>query len=70
MQLQVAVLGHRGKLRKIEPALDNEVFTAQLLALRLAVAATVSVLAGGTSLAGTSVGTPAYSPIRRGSMNW
>ncbi|RYF61238.1 MAG: Ppx/GppA family phosphatase [Comamonadaceae bacterium] len=34
--LSQLVLGHRGKLRKIEPALGNEVFTAQLLALRLA----------------------------------
>ena len=35
--LSQLVLGHRGKLRKIELALDSEVFTAQLLALRLAV---------------------------------
>ncbi|RYF68348.1 MAG: exopolyphosphatase, partial [Comamonadaceae bacterium] len=35
--LSQLVLGHRGKLRKIELALDSEVFTAQLMALRLAV---------------------------------
>ena len=35
--LSQLVLGHRGKLRKIEPALESELFTAQLLALRLAV---------------------------------
>ena len=31
------VLGHRGKLRKLESALDDDLFVAQLLALRLAV---------------------------------
>ncbi|MEJ7685935.1 MAG: hypothetical protein WKG52_02430 [Variovorax sp.] len=31
------VLGQRGKLRKLEAALDDETFVAQLLALRLAV---------------------------------
>ena len=35
--LSQLVLGHRGKLRKIEPALDEPSFAAQLLALRLAV---------------------------------
>jgi len=36
-QLSQLVLGHRGKLRKIETALDDETFAAQLLAFRLAV---------------------------------
>ena len=36
-QLSQLVLGHRGKLRKLEAALDDETFVAQLLALRLAV---------------------------------
>ena len=36
-QLSQLVLGHRGKLRKLEAALDDEVLVAQLLALRLAV---------------------------------
>jgi len=31
------VLGHRGKLRKLEGTLDDDVFIAQLLSLRLAV---------------------------------
>jgi exopolyphosphatase/guanosine-5'-triphosphate,3'-diphosphate pyrophosphatase len=31
------VLGHRGKLRKLDLQLDDEVFALQLLALRLAV---------------------------------
>ena len=31
------VLGHRGKLRKLESALEDEIFVLQLLALRLAV---------------------------------
>ena len=31
------MLGHRGKLRKLEAALDDETFVAQLMALRLAV---------------------------------
>ena len=31
------VLGHRGKLRKLEPVLEDEGFVAQLLSLRLAV---------------------------------
>jgi exopolyphosphatase/guanosine-5'-triphosphate,3'-diphosphate pyrophosphatase len=31
------VLGHRGKLRKLESTLDDEVFVSQLLSLRLAV---------------------------------
>ncbi len=35
--LSQLVLGHRGKLRKLEAALDDETFVAQLLALRLAV---------------------------------
>ncbi|WP_225783532.1 Ppx/GppA phosphatase family protein [Xenophilus sp. Marseille-Q4582] len=35
--LSQLVLGHRGKLRKIETSLDDALFTAQLLALRLAV---------------------------------
>lgn len=35
--LSQLVLGHRGKLRKIEFALDDEIFVAQLLTLRLAV---------------------------------
>lgn len=36
-QLSQLVLGHRGKLKKLETALDDETFVAQLLALRLAV---------------------------------
>lgn len=36
-QLSQLVLGHRGKLRKLEAALDDETFVAQLVALRLAV---------------------------------
>ncbi|MDM0087692.1 MULTISPECIES: Ppx/GppA phosphatase family protein [unclassified Variovorax] len=36
-QLSQLVLGHRGKLRKIETALEDDTFAAQLLALRLAV---------------------------------
>ncbi|MDP9899139.1 Ppx/GppA phosphatase family protein [Variovorax ginsengisoli] len=36
-QLSQLVLGHRGKLRKLEAALEDEVMVAQLLALRLAV---------------------------------
>ncbi|MGJ7578595.1 Ppx/GppA phosphatase family protein [Variovorax sp. RHLX14] len=36
-QLSQLVLGHRGKLKKLETALDDEIFVAQLLALRLAV---------------------------------
>ena len=35
--LSQLVLGHRGKLRKLEAALDDETFVPQLLALRLAV---------------------------------
>lgn len=35
--LSQLVLGHRGKLRKLESALDDETFVAQLLSLRLAV---------------------------------
>ncbi|VTU31650.1 Exopolyphosphatase [Variovorax sp. PBL-H6] len=35
--LSQLVLGHRGKLRKLEGALDDEVFVPQLLALRLSV---------------------------------
>lgn len=35
--LSQLVLGHRGKLRKLEAALDDETFVAQLVALRLAV---------------------------------
>lgn len=35
--LSQLVLGHRGKLRKLEGALDDEAFVAQLVALRLAV---------------------------------
>lgn len=35
--LSQLVLGHRGKLRKLESALDDETFVPQLLALRLAV---------------------------------
>lgn len=35
-RLSLLVLGQRGKLRKIEEHLDNEVFARQLLALRLA----------------------------------
>lgn len=35
--LSQLVLGHRGKLRKLETALDDETFVPQLLALRLAV---------------------------------
>jgi exopolyphosphatase/guanosine-5'-triphosphate,3'-diphosphate pyrophosphatase len=35
--LSQLVLGHRGKLRKLESALDDETFVRQLLALRLAV---------------------------------
>lgn len=35
--LSQLVLGHRGKLRKLEIPLDDEIFSAQLLALRLAV---------------------------------
>ena len=35
--LSQLVLGHRGKLRKLEAALDDETFVAQLMALRLAV---------------------------------
>jgi exopolyphosphatase/guanosine-5'-triphosphate,3'-diphosphate pyrophosphatase len=36
-QLSQLVLGHRGKLRKLESSLDDETFVAQLVALRLAV---------------------------------
>lgn len=36
-QLSQLVLGHRGKLKKVELALDDETFVSQLLALRLAV---------------------------------
>lgn len=36
-QLSQLVLGHRGKLRKIETALEDDIFAAQLLALRVAV---------------------------------
>jgi len=36
-RLSLLVLGHRGKLRKVEPALDEEDLATQLLALRLAV---------------------------------
>jgi len=36
-RLGLLVLGHRGKLRKLELDLDDEVFVMQLLALRLAV---------------------------------
>jgi exopolyphosphatase/guanosine-5'-triphosphate,3'-diphosphate pyrophosphatase len=35
-RLSLLVLGQRGKLRKIELHLDNEVFARQLLSLRLA----------------------------------
>jgi len=35
--LSQLVLGHRGKLRKLEGVLDDETFVPQLLALRLAV---------------------------------
>ncbi|MGI4777142.1 MAG: exopolyphosphatase [Janthinobacterium lividum] len=35
--LSQLVLGHRGKLKKLEAVLDDEVFVAQLLALRVAV---------------------------------
>ncbi|MGJ7491287.1 Ppx/GppA phosphatase family protein [Variovorax sp. ZT4R33] len=35
--LSQLVLGHRGKLRKLEAALDDDTFVAQLVALRLAV---------------------------------
>ncbi|MDM0103417.1 Ppx/GppA phosphatase family protein [Variovorax sp. J22R24] len=35
--LSQLVLGHRGKLRKLETSLDDEAFVSQLLALRLAV---------------------------------
>ena len=35
--LSQLVLGHRGKLKKLETVLDDETFVAQLLALRLAV---------------------------------
>ena len=35
--LSQLVLGHRGKLRKLETALDDEGFVTQVLALRLAV---------------------------------
>jgi exopolyphosphatase/guanosine-5'-triphosphate,3'-diphosphate pyrophosphatase len=35
--LGLLVLGQRGKLRKLEAALDNETFVQQLLALRLAI---------------------------------
>jgi exopolyphosphatase/guanosine-5'-triphosphate,3'-diphosphate pyrophosphatase len=35
--LSQLVLGHRGKLRKLESALDDEAFVSQLIALRLAV---------------------------------
>ena len=35
--LSQLVLGHRGKLRKVETSLGDETFAAQLLALRLAV---------------------------------
>ena len=36
-RLSLLVLGHRGKLRKLEAALDNEELVCQLLCLRLAV---------------------------------
>ncbi|HSU20551.1 MAG TPA: Ppx/GppA phosphatase family protein [Variovorax sp.] len=36
-QLSQLVLGHRGKLRKLEAALDDETFVTQVLTLRLAV---------------------------------
>ncbi|MCF8210709.1 MAG: Ppx/GppA family phosphatase [Rhodoferax sp.] len=36
-RLSLLVLGHRGKLRKVEPALADEVLALQLIALRLAV---------------------------------
>jgi exopolyphosphatase/guanosine-5'-triphosphate,3'-diphosphate pyrophosphatase len=36
-RLSLLVLGHRGKLRKLETALDNEELVCQLLCLRLAV---------------------------------
>ncbi len=36
-RLGLLVLGHRGKLRKLDISLDDEVFVMQLLALRLAV---------------------------------
>jgi exopolyphosphatase/guanosine-5'-triphosphate,3'-diphosphate pyrophosphatase len=36
-RLSLLVLGHRGKLRKLEATLDDEVFVHQLLCLRLAV---------------------------------
>jgi exopolyphosphatase/guanosine-5'-triphosphate,3'-diphosphate pyrophosphatase len=36
-RLGLLVLGHRGKLRKLEVSLDDSLFVAQLMALRLAV---------------------------------
>jgi exopolyphosphatase/guanosine-5'-triphosphate,3'-diphosphate pyrophosphatase len=36
-RLSQLVLGHRGKLRKLDPTLDDSAFSCQLLALRLAV---------------------------------
>ena len=36
-RLSQLVLGHRGKLRKLDPALDDSAFNSQLIALRLAV---------------------------------